>query len=133
MKRKLFGILLLLVLVVGMAGCGKKASSEKEEKVDMSKYAGTYVGQYTKFVGDETKTEDEEFSVVLEEDGTGKSTRDGNTYNMTWSIKGSKFEMTEKFMGITIDYTGTLKDGKIDVFNGDPDNDFTVEYVYEKE
>ena len=133
MKRKLFGILLLLVLVVGMAGCGKKEDSKKEEKVDMSKYAGKYVGEYTKFVGeDEKNTDEEEFYVVLEEDGTGKSTRDGSTYNLTWSIKGSKFKMTEKFMGITIDYTGTLKDGKIDVFNGDPDNDFTVEYVYKK-
>ena len=133
MKKKLLSILLIVVVLIGFTGCGKKESTTKTKEVDKSVYAGTYTGLYTKFVGDETKTTDEEFSVVLEKDGTGKSNRDGSSYNIKWSIKGDKFKMTETFMGISIDYTGTLKDDKIDVFNGDPDNDFTVEYVYEKE
>ena len=41
--------------------------------------------------------------------------------------------MTEKFLGSTIDYTGTLKDDKLDIFNGDPDDMWTYEYVYKKD
>jgi hypothetical protein len=39
--------------------------------------------------------------------------------------------MTEKFLG-TIDYTGTIEGGKIDVFNDDPSKPMTYEYVFEK-
>lgn len=41
--------------------------------------------------------------------------------------------MTEKFLGISIEYTGTLADGKLDIFNADPNDDLTCEYVYEKQ
>lgn len=41
--------------------------------------------------------------------------------------------MSETFIGDPIEYTGTLKDGKLDIFNGNPDDDFSCEYVYEKE
>ena len=40
--------------------------------------------------------------------------------------------MTEKFLGMTIDYTGTLKDGELHIYNGDPSSDLTYEYVYKK-
>ena len=41
--------------------------------------------------------------------------------------------MEETFVGDPIVYTGTLKDGKLDIFNGDKDDIFTYEYVYVKE
>ena len=126
MKRAL-KILLTLVAVLGifsLTGCGKKT--------DLSAYAGNYKGEYTKTVGDETKITDEEFSVELKKDGTGVSRRNGAEYNITWSIDGENFKMTEKFIG-TIEYNGTLKDGKLDIFNGDKENIFTYEYVYNKE
>ena len=116
----LFCIVLCVFLVTG---CGK----------DLSKYAGTYEGKYTKFVGDpdSAKEENEEFSLELKEDGTGKSNRNGASYNITWEINGEEFKMTEKFIG-TIEYNGTLKDGKLHIYNGDKTNDLTAEYVYEK-
>lgn len=127
MKRTL-KILLTLVAVLGifsLTGCGKKT--------DLSAYAGNYKGEYTKYVGDETKITDEEFSVELKKDGTGVSNRDGASYNITWSIDGENFKMTEKFGPLTNEYNGTLKDGKLDIFNGDKTNAFTYEYVYNKE
>ena len=135
MKKKFFVVLLLAVLVIGITGCGKKETSDKSKKEDKSVYAGTYVGKYTKFVGDSdsSKNEEEEFSLELKKDGTGIHNRNDNSYDVKWSIKGSKFKMTETFLGISIDYTGILKDGKLNIFNGDPDDDLTLEYVYEKE
>ena len=131
--KKGLKMLTVLVAVLGvfvLAGCGKKDN----KKADLSKYAGTYVGEYGKYVGDseENKNTTDVFSVELKEDGTGVSRRDGGEYNITWSIDGENFKMTETFIG-TIDYTGTLKDGKLDIFNGEPTNSFTYEYVYNKQ
>jgi hypothetical protein len=124
--KKTLKLLLVLVAVVGifgLTGCGKKA--------DLSKYAGTYVGEYSKFVGS-TEKDTEAFSVELKSDGTGVSRRGSGEYKITWSIDGENFKMTEKFIG-TIDYTGTLKDGKLHIYNGEPTNDLTYEYVYNKQ
>lgn len=118
-------VFVLVVLVLGIfviTGCGKK---------DLATYAGTYEGKYTKLVGDETKNTDEEFYLELASDGTGKHHRNGESYNLTWDVDGEKFTMTETFIG-KIEYTGTLKDGKLNIFNGDPEDIWTYEYVYEK-
>ena len=40
--------------------------------------------------------------------------------------------MKEKFMGIENVYKGTITDTGLDLFLGDPDNQFTFEYVYKK-
>ena len=135
--KKFISILLVFVLATSMmfilTGCGEKKEEEKKA-TDLSAAAGTYKGLYTKFVGDsdDAKDESEPFSLELKADGTGKSMRNDATYDLTWKLDGEKFSMTETFMGITIDYTGTLKDGKLNIFNGDPEDDFTCEYVYEK-
>ena len=121
---KLFVVLVAVFGILSLTGCGKKGE-------DLSKYAGTYKGEYTKMVGDDTK-ETEEFSVELKKDGTGVSKRNGASYNITWSIDGENFKMTEKFIG-TIEYNGTLKDGKLDLFNGDKTDPYTYEYVYNKQ
>ena len=115
-----------------LTGCNNDKDDKKEEKVDLSAAAGTYKGIYTKFVGDDTKVEDEEFSLELKDDGTGVSNRDGASYKLTWSLKGKEFKMTETFAGMSIDYNGTLDNGKLEIYNGDKDNDFTYMYVYEK-
>lgn len=126
MKNMFRNSLVIFVLMIGvfaLTGCGKK---------DLSAYAGTYEGDYTKLVGDTKQTTDEEFSLVLNADGTGKHNRDGESYDVEWSIDGEKFKMSDKFGPLTVDYTGTLKDGKLDIFNGDPEDIWTYEYVYTK-
>ena len=45
---------------------------------------------------------------------------------------GEKFTFTEKFGPIKNEYTGTIKDGRIDMFNGDPESDITLEIVFNK-
>ena len=76
--------------------------------------------------------EEEEFSLELKKNGTGKHNRNDMSFDVTWKLDGEDFTMQETFLGMTIDYTGTLKDGELDIFNGDPEDIWTYEYVYEK-
>lgn len=135
MKKIIYVMAIFIILALGMTaltGCNNKEDQNKKDD-SLAAAAGTYKGIYTKYVGDSTRIENEEFSLELKADGTGTSNRDGASYKLTWQLKGTAFTMTEKFAGITIDYNGTLEDGKLDIFNGDKNNDFTYEYVYEKE
>ena len=124
MKKSLFLMVFVMLGVLFITGCGK----------DLSKYAGTYKLEYSKYVGDpETAKNQEEWTVVLDKNGTGTSPRDGSTYNVEWSIKDDNITLKEKFMGISNDYNGTIKDGKMDIFNGDKTKDITLEAVFNKE
>ena len=121
--KKYFGLILVLVIGLMVVGCGKQ---------DLSKYVGTYVEEYEKYVGDTDENKKATgWTLELKEDGTGTSTRDGSTYNMTWEVDGEKFKMTETFIG-KLEYNGTIKDGVIDIFNGEKTNDFTLEAVFKK-
>ena len=138
--KKIVSILTLIAILalslVILTGCANenKDQAEKKNTKSNAEVAGTYVGKYTKFVGDpDSAKEEEEFSLELKEDGTGKHNRDGMSFNVTWSLDGEKFKMSETFVGDPIEYTGTLKDKNLDIFNGDTENALTYEYVYEKE
>ena len=126
MKGIIRSVLCLFLMSFGLliiTGCGQ----------NLSIYAGTYHGEYIKIVGDDdsNKNVDEEFFLELDANGMGKHHRDGEVYDVVWSLDGEKFTMTEKFIS-EIKYTGTLKDGKLDIFNGDPTDIWTYEYVYTK-
>ena len=119
-------IILAFAMIVILASCGGNSA--------LKEAAGTYNGVHGKFVGD-TEWVDaakEPFSLVLKDDGTGTSTRDGADYKVTWTLEGENFTMQETFLGMSIDYTGTLKDGELHVYNGEPTDDLTYEYVYGK-
>lgn len=120
-------VLAAILLASTLAACG---GSEAEKAA-----VGTYQGQYGKYVGDsdDARVTDEEFSLELKSGGKGVHHRDDMDFNVTWKLDGENFSMSETFIGDPIEYTGTLKDGKLDIFNGDPSDDFTYEYVYEKE
>lgn len=128
MKRTFKSLLLVSVLAVAVfmiTGCGKE---------DLSAYAGTYEKEFEKFVGDPetSKNTEVDWTLVLNADGTGKSNRSGESYDSTWTVDGEKFTFTETFGPIKNEYTGTIKDGKIDMFNGDPKSDITLEIVFNK-
>ena len=138
MKKVLSIVLVAILLFAGLfilTGCGNDSNDSGNAKNEsLSAYAGTYKGEYTKFVGDKDSAKNDKavFSLELNADGTGTNKRDGEEYKVTWSVEGENFKMSETFMGMSIDYTGTLKNGKLDIFNGDPKNDLTCEYVYSK-
>lgn len=139
MKKVVSLSLVIIMLLSGLfifTGCVDNDKSDKKDKSSkteaLSSAVGVYQGQYVKLVGDTQKVE-EEFSLELNADGTGMHNRDGYSFNVTWSVDGEKFKMSETFVGDPIEYVGTLKDGKLDIFNGDPEDMWTYEYVYEKE
>ena len=122
--KKFLILFLVVVSLFVVTGCGK----------DLSKYAGTYVGEYSKFVGDSEDSKDyEEFSLELKANGTGISKRNGLTLNITWDIKNGKFTMQEKMGALVIDYTGKFEENKLITYNGDENNDLTYKYVYNKQ
>lgn len=122
--KKLFAVILVAVLALSLVACGASAA--------MKEAAGSYKGVHAKFVGSE-EWEDEEFSLELKDDGTGTHKRDGEEFNVTsWEIEGENFKMTEKFLGLEIQYTGTLKDGELHLYNGEPSDELSYEYVYKK-
>lgn len=138
-KKVIIGVIVVLVVAV-LGGVlfwafnknkDDKKESSKKEKADLSQYAGTYEGKYTKLVGDSQKNE-EEFSLELKKDGTGTHYRDDYSFDVTWSVDGDEFKMTETFIGDPIEYVGTLKGDDLDIFNGDPEDMWTYEYVYVK-
>lgn len=137
MKKTLKIALLVAVVALSLftlTGCGKEEKKEEPKKPDLSAYAGTYEGKYTKFVGDPDTVKDErdKFSLELKADGTGIHKRNTLELNIEWEYDGETFKMVDKMGRASIEYTGTLKDGKLDIFNGDPENALTCEYVYEK-
>ena len=97
-------------------------------------YSGTYKGMYAKFVGDGDDAKDDisENKLELNEDGTGRHYRDDFSLRITWEVNGENFSMTERFISIEIEYTGTFRNGEIHIFNGDPEDPLTYEYVYKK-
>ena len=143
MKKNLTILLLAILLVWGLfilTCCGNTTDNQSQnesqnQSQNTSGVEGTYKGLYTKFVGDPetSKVEDEAFSLELKGDGTGTHNRDDSSFKVTWSLEGNKFSMKETFLGAAIDYTGTLENGKLDIFNGEESEDLTCEYVYEKQ
>ena len=122
--KKLICILMTLCLLLPLfASCGKSDSPA----------VGKWEGQYTKFVGDENPADDDEpFYLELKSNGKGTSHRDDSDFNATWKLEGDTLTVTETFLGMEIVYTGSIKDGELHLFNGDPEDDLTVEYVYRK-
>ena len=97
---------------------------------DAQAAVGEWTGVYCKFVGDTDGVTDEPFSLVLKADGTGVHSRDDLEISVTWTLSGSDFAMRETFLGASLDYTGTLENGVLHLYNGDPASDLTYEYVY---
>ena len=125
MKKTLLSIVFIMVGLLIVTGCGKG---------NLANYAGIYKLEYSKYVGDpDTAKSTEEWTITLNEDGTGKSNRDDSSYDAEWSMDGENIVFIEKFMGIKNEYNGTIKDGKMDIFNGDKTNDLTLEAVFNKQ
>lgn len=121
--RKLTVALLALAMVLALVSCGASA--------EMKAAAGTYKGTEYKYNGDEEWVDNSDWTIELNDDGTGKSKRGGEEYDAEWTLEGDKFTFTEKFVG-KLEYSGTLKDGKIELYDGDPSLEITCLYKFAK-
>lgn len=123
-SRSLTLLLVLSVLLALLAGCGLSPGQSA---------AGIYVGQFTHVMGDPENVRDTSpFSLELKADGTGVHHRDGMDFELRWELEGEKITVTERFIGVELPYNGTLRNRELVLFNGDPANPWTVEYVYLK-
>ena len=115
----------LLLLLAGTAAC--REASEFA--------AGNYVGIYGKWVCDDDseRITDEIVSLDLNADGTGVFHRDDYDFSVTWKQDGAVITIRERFLGASNEYTGTLVDGTLEIFSGDPEDPLAYEYVLEKE
>ena len=59
--------------------------------------------------------------------------RDDLDLDVTWTFEGDNVTMQETFLGAAIDYTGYAEGNTLHLFNGDPQDDLTCEYVYERQ
>ncbi len=134
--KKILAITLALTFgLVAFAACGNneggKPAGDDAQQSANADVAGVYEGQYVKMVASDEK-EEETFSLTLKADGTGVHARDDMEFNVTWKLEDGKFTMEETFVGDPIVYTGTLEDGHLHLYNGDPEDGFTYEYDYLK-
>ena len=153
--RRWAALLLALVLLAGLTACGEKKTEDdtqpstapqtapsaapeatqpteppETEDPALAAAVGTWTGLYTKLAGDSDDAKrTEPFSLELKDDGTGIHRRDDNAYDVTWTLEGETFTMSE--YGI-VNYTGTLKDGRLELLNGAADDIWAMQYVYEK-
>ena len=126
-NHRILAALLAAILLLALAGCGGGGKSA-------SPAVGTWVGQYTKLVGDtDDARSPETFSLELKADGSGVHHRDDMEFKVSWKLDGEDFSMDEKFIGDPIHYTGKLSGDDLNLFNGDPENIWTYEYVYVRE
>ena len=116
------------------AAADGRGPDELDAPADDGEITGTWTGLYTKFVGDPDSARDESdtFTLELNADGTGVHHRNGGDFNVSWTLDGADFRMEERFIGDPIIYVGTFTGSGLDIFNGDPDDIWSCEYVYQK-
>ena len=119
-------ICLLLVCFMLLIGCGKN---------EVLSHEGVYKLVYTKYVGDKDKENNIDMTnkITLNSDGTGISVHDGVDHNITWSIDGINIKILESHTESILEYSGTLENNKLDIFDGNKSNSLTKELVYQKE
>ena len=152
--KKALVIVLALCAILAFASCGKsnndnKSNEAAEQKTEAATKAATdaatdaateteaaanaevevYTGTKSKFVGDTEWTEDE-FKLELNGDGTAALTYDGFTHNLTYTLVDDDLSMTEA--GLGTEYTGTFNGDELHLYNGDPTNDLTYEWLLAK-
>lgn len=118
-NKKIVLVILSLLFVFSLAACGKSGKAEDPN-------IGTYVLTDEKFTDGSGKIS-QEWTITLNADGTGKASRSVES-DVTWSVDGEALKLTEKMMGIKLDYEGTIKDGVIQLMDGN-----TRMYVFTKE
>ena len=125
MKRTVAVLLIVLLVCMMFTGCIKK---------NRDPVLGSWRGVYIKFVADSEENEyaEDQFYLDLEKGGKGTHHRDNLDFDIVWALDGKDFTMTETYAGLTVVYKGKMTGEKLDIFNGDPEDPWTCEYVYEK-
>ncbi len=117
-------LLILFVGIVFICGCSNNKFASN---------AGTYELEYSKYVGDkEDAIDTSKEELILNPDGTGYINRNNRMLELTWDIDGENISYSVKEEIMNQGYSGVIRNGKMEVFNGNPDDALTMKYVYNK-
>ena len=115
----------------GKSGGGRDTASSGDS--GDKEIIAVWKGDYTKFVGDpdeEDSKNRDPFTLELYSDGSGMQHRNNSDFGVLWEKKGDKIDLKEEFFATYTDYTGYIKGNELHLFNGDPDDIWSCEYVY---
>lgn len=89
MKKILSIVLILVFAALAFTACGGGGSSDKD--LADSKYVGTWKN-ISISLGEESGELDGEFTIVLNDDGTGQLISDGEAGDFTWELTSDGFK-----------------------------------------
>ena len=93
---------------------------------------GEWEGVYFKTITENVGNIEDEFHLVLKDDGTGTNFRGGKEYAVTWTLNGEDFRMTELDSDDGKILSGTMYAGVLHLYDGDIYDLNTIEYIYGK-
>ncbi len=117
---KLLIIISLLLFMLSSVACSLDSKSDGK--------AGTYYLVYED--GPIYDRDDSNYKMVLDGKGSGEYHKGGNIHKIRYKLDDSEIEITDKLTGIV--YKGTVSDGQLHVYDGRIGDDFTSEFLFEK-
>ena len=123
MKRsKLYFItVILLIYVFIISAC----SSNKI----MDGAKGTYNFVYEK--GPLISSTEFDYQFILDGYGGGEYIHKGSTHKVKYKLEGTTINLTDTITGIK--YTGTLQNGELHIYDGNPNGLNVTEFLYQKQ
>lgn len=123
MKRsKLYfitAILLIFVFIISACSSNKVMDSAK----------GTYNFVYEK--GPLISSTEFDYQFILDGYGGGEYIHKGSTHKVKYKLEGTTINLTDTITGIK--YTGTLQNGELHIYDGNPNGLNVTEFLYQKQ
>ena len=123
MKRsKLYfitAILLIFVFIISACTSNKVMDSAK----------GTYNFVYEK--GPLISSTEFDYQFILDGYGGGEYIHKGSTHKVKYKLEGTTINLTDTITGIK--YTGTLQNGELHIYDGNPNGLNVTEFLYQKQ
>lgn len=90
---------------------------------------GTYIFVYEK--GPLFSSTDLDYQFILDGYGGGEYIHKGSTHKVKYKLEGTTINLTDTITGIK--YNGTLQNGELHIYDGNPTSVNVSEFLYQKE
>ncbi len=119
MKRFKYYVSSVMIIIVFLIGCTNKA--EVDEAV--GKYYFVYERAPLHYY------DDLDYIMTLDGYGKGEWKREDKIHNIKYTLNGNNIKIEDKLTGIY--YNGTVSDGQLHLYDGDPNDMMVTEYMFE--